>query len=154
MLAILLVIASFFFLRRPLQLSIPSSLDAGHNNENKASSTLSDIDPLADSKPSDHLSGAFDWASISQTYPVESFVPVPSPRQKDLPEIQVSFGPESSSERQSRLARLDAVKSNFTHAWRGYKKHAWMRDEVKPISGEAMDPFGGWAATLVDNLGT
>ncbi|EED17791.1 mannosyl-oligosaccharide alpha-1,2-mannosidase, putative [Talaromyces stipitatus ATCC 10500] len=26
-------------------------------------------------------------------------------------------------------------------------------DEVKPLSGQAHDPFGGWAATLVDTLG-
>jgi mannosyl-oligosaccharide alpha-1,2-mannosidase len=45
------------------------------------------------------------------------------------------------------------VKSNFTHAWNGYKQHAWMSDELKPLSGGSHNPFGGWAATLVDTLG-
>lgn len=38
------------------------------------------------------------------------------------------------------------------HAWNGYKKHAWGKDEVTPITGKHDNPFGGWAATLVDSL--
>ncbi|TVY84057.1 Mannosyl-oligosaccharide 1,2-alpha-mannosidase MNS1 [Lachnellula suecica] len=45
-------------------------------------------------------------------------------------------------------------KGNFTHAWNGYKTHAWLRDEVMPLSGGSHDPFGGWAATLADSLDT
>jgi mannosyl-oligosaccharide alpha-1,2-mannosidase len=52
------------------------------------------------------------------------------------------------------MTRLAAIKGNFTHAWKGYKDHAWLRDEVAPLSGRSLDPFGGWAATLVDALDT
>ena len=53
-----------------------------------------------------------------------------------------------------RLKRRDAVKESFAHSWGGYKKHAWLRDEVAPLSGKYKDTFGGWAATLVDALDT
>lgn len=46
------------------------------------------------------------------------------------------------------------MKESFIHSWEGYKKHAWLRDEVSPISGGGKDTFGGWAATLVDSLDT
>jgi mannosyl-oligosaccharide alpha-1,2-mannosidase len=32
--------------------------------------------------------------------------------------------------------------------------HAWLHDEVTPISAEPKDSFGGWGATLVDTLDT
>ena len=34
-----------------------------------------------------------------------------------------------------------------------YRKYAWLQDEVRPLSGGVNNPFGGWAATLVDSLG-
>jgi mannosyl-oligosaccharide alpha-1,2-mannosidase len=97
--------------------------------------------------------GKFDWARVPHSYPVGSLKSLPSPSPGAIPKIQASFPPESGLMRQERLARLEAVKSNFTHAWNGYKKHAWLRDEVTPLSGRGQDPFGGWAATLVDSLG-
>ncbi|KMU74098.1 hypothetical protein CISG_04027 [Coccidioides immitis RMSCC 3703] len=93
------------------------------------------------------------WARVPQHHPVRSMIPIPSPVPSSIPKIQHKFGEESSEARRVRTGRLDAVKGNFTHAWRGYKTRAWMSDEVKPISGEAHNPFGGWAATLVDALG-
>ena len=50
--------------------------------------------------------------------------------------------------------RRRQVKEAFMKSWNSYKKYAWMRDELTPVSGEAQDPFGGWAATLVDALDT
>jgi mannosyl-oligosaccharide alpha-1,2-mannosidase len=38
------------------------------------------------------------------------------------------------------------------HAWKGYKKYAWLHDEVTPLSSGHRDPYVGWAATLVDGL--
>ncbi|KAL2063490.1 hypothetical protein VTL71DRAFT_5295 [Oculimacula yallundae] len=98
--------------------------------------------------------GNFQWATITQQFPVTSFKDLPTGVPKHIPKIQHTFVKETSSERATRLARLSAVKGNFTHAWSAYKKHAWLRDEVKPISGKSDDPFGGWAATLVDSLDT
>lgn len=79
---------------------------------------------------------------------------MPSPMPKKIPRIQHDFGKEPAIDRKVRIARLNEVKGNFTHAWKGYKSHAWLRDEVMPLSGGAHDPFGGWAATLVDSLGS
>jgi mannosyl-oligosaccharide alpha-1,2-mannosidase len=46
------------------------------------------------------------------------------------------------------------VKGTFLRSWNTYKNHAWLHDEVGPVSGEAKDPFGGWGATLIDSLDT
>lgn len=100
--------------------------------------------------------GHVSWATIPLHYPVprESMRPLPPPASRSLPRIQHVFAKETAAERKTRLARLELVKSNFTHAWNGYKMHAWMSDEVGPLSGGAHNPFGGWAATLVDALDT
>jgi mannosyl-oligosaccharide alpha-1,2-mannosidase len=79
---------------------------------------------------------------------------VPSSIPGSIPRIQHGFGKEPATERKVRIARLNEVRGNFTHAWKGYKDHAWLRDEVMPLSGGSHDPFGGWAATLVDSLGS
>lgn len=103
------------------------------------------------SSPSDN--GRFDWSEVPQRYPVSALVPLPASDSQRIPTIQHVFEEESVVERSERLEKLQAVKSNFTHAWNGYKTKAWLRDEVKPLSGQPHDPFGGWAATLVDSLG-
>ncbi|RFU27636.1 hypothetical protein B7463_g8711, partial [Scytalidium lignicola] len=66
--------------------------------------------------------------------------------------IQARFPLESHAARSARLQRRDRVKAEFIHAWKGYKEHAWMYDEVMPISGGQKNTFVGWAATLVDGL--
>lgn len=92
------------------------------------------------------------WAHVPQRYPVRELSRLPQSIPKSIPIIQHSFPHESREERKVRIARLDTVKGNFTHAWQGYKTHAWGSDEVAPLSGRAQNPFGGWAATLVDAL--
>jgi mannosyl-oligosaccharide alpha-1,2-mannosidase len=101
-----------------------------------------------------HNGKKFHWSCLSTRYQVASMKSLPSTSGvKKIPQIQAKIPNETSSDREIRLARLDAVKGNFTHAWEGYKSHAWLRDEVMPLSGRPHDPFGGWAATLVDSLG-
>lgn len=46
------------------------------------------------------------------------------------------------------------VKRVFKKSWASYKSHAWMKDALKPLSGQYVDQFSGWAATLVDSLDT
>lgn len=116
-----------------------------HSPERLAAGSISPVD-LKD--------GNFHWANVPQQFPVASIRPLPTSKSGSIPRIQHKFKRETKAEREVRLERLDAVKSNFTHAWKGYKDHAWLRDEVRPVSGEAHDPFGGWAATLVDSLGS
>lgn len=68
--------------------------------------------------------------------------------------IQASFRSETKIAKSVRLQRRAEVKRAFSHAWEGYKKKAWLHDELLPVSGGHKDPFVGWAATLVDSLDT
>ena len=97
--------------------------------------------------------GSFRWEDVPQRYPATSHIPLPTPGANNIPQIQHDFGTESPERKKVNRGRVEAVRSAFKHAWRGYKKHAWLKDEVKPISGGTFDAFGGWAATLVDTLG-
>ncbi|EZG02165.1 hypothetical protein H106_07738 [Trichophyton rubrum CBS 735.88] len=99
--------------------------------------------------------GAFSWAHVPQKYAVRSMIKMPRGDPSSIPLIQHRFsGKEDEDARRLRLSRLEAVKGNFSHAWNGYKAHAWMADEVAPLSGLALNPFGGWAASMVDGLDT
>jgi len=66
--------------------------------------------------------------------------------------IQFEFQKESSAAKRIRLDRQQNVRKAFLHAWKGYSDHAWMHDELSPLSGNFSDPYVGWAATLVDGL--
>ncbi|KAF4218807.1 hypothetical protein CNMCM6805_004656 [Aspergillus fumigatiaffinis] len=66
--------------------------------------------------------------------------------------IQFAFQRESGSAKRVRQSRQQQVRQAFLHAWKGYKKYAWLHDEMTPLSGGHRDPFVGWAATLVDGL--
>ncbi|KAJ9536984.1 hypothetical protein OSB04_029717 [Centaurea solstitialis] len=46
------------------------------------------------------------------------------------------------------------VSGMFYHAFDGYMKHAFPRDELKPLSCEGEDTLGGYALTLIDSLDT
>ena len=101
----------------------------------------------------DNTNAKFQWATIPQQFSVTSMKALPTSIPKNIPRIQHNLKKETKAEKNVRLARLSIIKSNFTHAWKGYKEHAWLRDEVKPLSGGSQDSFGGWAATLIDSLG-
>ncbi|OAA73590.1 class I alpha-mannosidase [Cordyceps fumosorosea ARSEF 2679] len=96
------------------------------------------------------------WRSFTQDFPVptESVVPVPTGKPKPIPQIQYNFKVESAADKAKREARLSKVKASISKSWNSYRKHAWMHDELRPISGSFKDPFCGWAATLVDSLDT
>ncbi|RDL38774.1 alpha-1,2-Mannosidase [Venustampulla echinocandica] len=89
-----------------------------------------------------------------ERFPVSQPIPLPRGRAKKLPKIQHAPVAETKQARKVREHRLGEVRSEFLHAWRGYKKEAWAKDELKPINGGYKTPFCGWAATLVDTLDT
>jgi hypothetical protein len=95
----------------------------------------------------------FKWENVKPRYPVKSYIPLPTESVRSLPKIQHTPTVQSDEAVRSKQQRLQAVKAEFIHAWTGYKQHAWLKDEVAPISGGFHNPFGGWAATLVDALG-
>jgi len=50
--------------------------------------------------------------------------------------------------------RLKAVQSGFVHAWKGYKKFAWGKDSLHPVSKTGSDDFLGMAISIVDSMDT
>ncbi len=104
------------------------------------------LDPAAEDDPT------FIWRTLEAHYPASSIQAFPKGRPKSLPKIQKSRWSESKSERQLRLERLAVVKASATRGWASYRKHAWAKDELSPVSGKSSNRFGGWGATLVDAL--
>ncbi|KAK7749925.1 hypothetical protein SLS53_000507 [Cytospora paraplurivora] len=97
------------------------------------------------------------WWKLPERFPVEGqlrSLPEVKLGRSRIPRIQANAPKESAAARELRLSRREAVRESFLHSWGGYKRNAWMADEVTPLSGEAKNPFGGWAATLVDALDT
>ena len=71
-----------------------------------------------------------------------------------IPRIQYDFPPETFGEKEIRLQRRTRVKDAFTRCWTSYKERAWLKDELRPISGVNATTFNGWEVTLVDSLDT
>ncbi|KAI1412073.1 glycoside hydrolase family 47 protein [Hypoxylon sp. FL1857] len=96
---------------------------------------------------------SFDWSSVTFRYPPGPLTPLPtSDPPHPLPAVQAKFqsgGLQASNLRETRRLK---VKETFIGDWDAYKKHAWMKDALKPLSGGFQDQFSGWAATLVDSL--
>ncbi|CZT18067.1 related to class I alpha-mannosidase [Ramularia collo-cygni] len=97
----------------------------------------------------------FDWARREQRYAVQHFTTLPAPSGQHLPQVQYAFNKtESRTAERERKQRLAQVKLTMARSWAAYRKHAWLSDEVMPITGGKKNNFGGWAATLVDSLDT
>ncbi|KAK7431514.1 hypothetical protein QQZ08_002005 [Neonectria magnoliae] len=96
------------------------------------------------------------WTRPRENFPIPegSLIPIPSGTPKKIPKIQYDFGTESEKAKTTRTMRLGRVKAELERAWSGYRKYAWMHDELSPLSNQFRDPFCGWAATLVDSLDT
>jgi mannosyl-oligosaccharide alpha-1,2-mannosidase len=98
---------------------------------------------------------SFDWAQVPIRNKVESLVPMPTGDALRLNKIQFEFPKEEdATARKIRETRREEVKKQFLKCWKSYRSYAWMHDEIRPISGEVTDHFGGWAATLIDALDT
>ena len=102
----------------------------------------------------DLTDGKFHWRNVPVQFPRESLLSLPTGHAESIPRIQHVPAKEDTSSRAIRLERLAAVKDAIQHAWSGYREHAWMADEVAPLSGQKNNAFGGWAASLVDALDT
>jgi mannosyl-oligosaccharide alpha-1,2-mannosidase len=95
------------------------------------------------------------WQPHPENYPVSHLIRPPTTiTPVPIPKIQYSFPPKAAESSILRDERLAAVKESFMHSWTGYKKYAWLKDEVGPTTGYFKVTFGGWAATLVDSLDT
>lgn len=96
------------------------------------------------------------WEKQKENFPVPTglLIHLPTGPPVSIPKIQHDFNDETPTAKINREKRLATVKSEFLRAWMGYKDHAWLHDELSPVSGNYRDPFCGWAATLVDSLDT
>ena len=91
---------------------------------------------------------------IGVQFPPKDVNKLPTTQPRKFKDIQFKFGPEPDLDRDLRELRRAKVKNVFERAWSGYVEHAWLEDELKPISGKHETTFGGWGATLVDSLDT
>ncbi|KAK4062160.1 CAZyme family GH47 [Trichoderma aggressivum f. europaeum] len=96
------------------------------------------------------------WRPVGEHFPVppESAISLPTGKPQKVPRVQHEFGVESPEAKSRRVTRQQRVAKEIERAWSGYKKFAWMHDELSPVSAKHRDPFCGWAATLVDSLDT
>jgi mannosyl-oligosaccharide alpha-1,2-mannosidase len=96
------------------------------------------------------------WEKQLEHFPIpkESIIRLPTGAPVQIPKIQHAFNDETPNSKINREKRQSKVREEFKKAWTAYKKHAWLHDELSPVSGSFRDPFCGWAATLVDTLDT
>jgi mannosyl-oligosaccharide alpha-1,2-mannosidase len=97
---------------------------------------------------------SFDWAKVRINHPVKNMIQLPTGEPAKTPKIQFDFKKEDPTAKKIRETRKKEVRKQFFKCWTSYRQMAWMHDELRPISGEVNDHFGGWAATLIDALDT
>lgn len=96
---------------------------------------------------------SFDWSSVKFAYPLPQ-TPLLPPPVAHRPRIQHRFKPDRADVAAVQEQRRLEVKRVFEKSWASYRSKAWMKDALKPISGQYVNQFSGWAATLVDSLDT
>ncbi|KAF4961626.1 hypothetical protein FSARC_10116 [Fusarium sarcochroum] len=96
------------------------------------------------------------WTKPKENFPIppESIRPIPTGTAPNINRIQFDFQPEDVQTSTTRIERLNRVKVEIVRAWSGYRKYAFMHDELSPASMKYRDSFCGWGATLVDSLDT
>ena len=50
--------------------------------------------------------------------------------------------------------RAQSVRQALCFAWANYKKRAWGADEIRPVSGDRTDRWGGMGMTIIDAVDT
>ncbi|KAG5993534.1 hypothetical protein E4U52_001847 [Claviceps spartinae] len=111
--------------------------------------------PLSATSTHGHRNATFvpstiDWSKAKIFHPPNSTVPLPSGTPETLPRIQHQTA--SQGRPGTTVARKEAIRKAFIKSWKAYKKHAWGRDELMPLSGKGKTTFSGWSAQLVDAL--
>jgi mannosyl-oligosaccharide alpha-1,2-mannosidase len=92
-----------------------------------------------DSKPQHLGAGSadknFQWRTVPTNYPVTSFTPLPTDKPLKLPKIQHDFPKENQEQSKKRKERQATVRKSFERTWNAYRQHAWLKDELAPLSG-------------------
>ncbi|KAH6653187.1 glycoside hydrolase family 47 protein [Truncatella angustata] len=97
---------------------------------------------------------SFDWGNVEYKHSAQGVSQVPLSKFVRLPRVQYNFPKETLKETESREYRREQVRRTFQRDWEAYRKFAWMKDALMPVTGGFRDQFSGWAATLVDSLDT
>ncbi|KAG5919572.1 hypothetical protein E4U53_003977, partial [Claviceps sorghi] len=108
--------------------------------------------PAAGSPHSAGRKPKFDWSRAKLFHPPKSIKPLPTGTPRKMGRVQASADAFVQTDETKKRQR--AVRDAFRKSYNAYRTHAWMKDELKPTSGGFKNPFGGWAATLVDALDT
>jgi mannosyl-oligosaccharide alpha-1,2-mannosidase len=133
--------------------------DIVYSNEDEVVDELHPVAPPGRQEPivlASPVPTTIHWEKQIQHFPVptESIIRLPTGSPLKIAKIQHNFNDETSDAKITREKRQSKVKEEFLRSWTGYKKNAWLHDELSPVSGKFRDPFCGWAATLVDTLDT
>ncbi|KAI9900314.1 hypothetical protein N3K66_004576 [Trichothecium roseum] len=101
-----------------------------------------------------YVPSSVDWSQATVYHPLESIQSPPSGSPKQFPTVQAR--PSSSEEEKDSIteARKQAIKAKFVKSWEAYKKNAWTKDELMPMSGKGKQTLSGWGAQVVDALDT
>jgi mannosyl-oligosaccharide alpha-1,2-mannosidase len=147
-----LVLWVYYFL--PRDEAIPFFSSYGRSSSRRGTSAVARYMNEPASVPSiTARKSSFDWSSVNFAHPPKLSPKLPAPVTK-RPRIQHRFKADSKAAAAVQEQRRLEVKRVFGRGWASYKKQAWMKDALKPISGDYVDQFSGWAATLVDSLDT
>ncbi|KAL6900493.1 glycoside hydrolase [Trichoderma evansii] len=117
-------------------------------------STISPPSSYTDTNKHTAQDDSYFWKALPVHYPPQSIRPLPTKAPVKYPNVQASLDEEPTEARTTREHHQRAVKDVFTKCWTSYREYAWKADELAPVSGGKKNPFGGWAATLVDALDT
>ncbi|KAK4172417.1 endoplasmic reticulum mannosyl-oligosaccharide 1,2-alpha-mannosidase [Triangularia setosa] len=129
-----------------------------------SSSSTPELPPQSPSSSQSHPvirfhPSSFSWSTAKQHHPPRPPLlhKLPPPNSHSsvptLHPVQFFFPPGYKPSNLTRHRRA-AVKEAFLKSWAAYKSHAWLSDELAPVSGNGKTTFGGWSATLVDALDT
>jgi len=94
----------------------------------------------------------FDWTTVPQRFPVPTKHHLPTGPTKAPRRVQFEF-PRYKHDATTKK-RQQTIREAFIRCWNSYQIHAWLQDELAPVTGGGKTTFGGWAATLVDALDT
>lgn len=128
----------------PAPAANPKAPSQGERSPKDAQAPIDDASSSSSSK--------FDWSKAPQFFPPKSIKAMPTGQPLKMPQVQAS--PDAFEQSAETEQRREAVRDTFKKSYKAYKEYAWMHDEVTPVSGGFKNPFGGWAATLVDTLDT
>ncbi|CEJ94270.1 hypothetical protein VHEMI09811 [[Torrubiella] hemipterigena] len=99
------------------------------------------------SKPIEYISSRYNWGELKPFHPPETLVQLPLGTPKTL-SIQNSTAINTAES----VIRKERIRAVFKESWDVYKKHAWGKDELLPLSLSSTKSLHGWGAQIVDAL--